>query len=248
MKNYRGSRKHVLDWVENPKFPKQITKMLIPTGAVVTTDDIWMPLNHEKPKEARLESFGPKALPDLIRWDILSDWWLVHKRGANTPNWDFASTCRIYGQKGLVLVEAKANASELKVAGKVLDPSASRKSRENHKKISYAINEANEALRKIIPGVSISRNSHYQLANRIAFSWKLSSLGVPVVLVYLGFCGDSGIIDVGEPIVSPNHWEQLMHQHTVGVLPKGFFDRTLKCGPATFQLIIRSRYIKEDSP
>jgi hypothetical protein len=117
MKNYRGSRKHVLDWVEDPEFPNQLTEMLVPTGAVVTPDDTWMPLSHEKPIEARIESFGPTALPDSIKWEILSDWWLIHKRGANTPNWDIASTCSINGQKGLVLVEAKANASELKADG-----------------------------------------------------------------------------------------------------------------------------------
>jgi hypothetical protein len=248
MKNYRGSRKHILDWVEDLEFPKQLSEMLIPTGAVVTQNDIWMPLGYQDPKEARLESFGPAVLPDLINWKILSDWWLVHKRGANTPNWDLASTCQIDGQKGLVLVEAKANASELKDDGKVLDPSASENSKENHTKISHAIREANEALNQIIPGVSISRDSHYQLSNRIAYSWKLASLGIPSVLLYLGFCGDQGITDVGEPIKDLGHWKQLINQHTIGVLPEGFFEREIKCGPATFQLIIRSRQVKEDSP
>jgi hypothetical protein len=247
MKKYRGSRKHVLDWVENPKFPKQITKMLVPTGAVVTADDIWMPLGYHDPKEARFESFGPKAIPDLLKWDILSDWWLIHKRGANTPNWDLASTCNISGKKGLILVEAKANASELKADGKVLDPSASENSRENHHKISHAINEANVSLNEIIPGVSISRDSHYQLSNRIAFSWKLASLGIPIVLVYLGFCGDMGITNVGEPIKDQHHWNQLMQQHTIGILPDDFFDRKFECGPSTFQLIVRSRQVKQYS-
>jgi hypothetical protein len=86
MKNNRGSRKHVLDWVEDPESPNQLTEMLIPTGAVVTQNDIWMPLGYHDPKEARLESFGPTALPELINWKILSGWWLIHKRGANTPN------------------------------------------------------------------------------------------------------------------------------------------------------------------
>jgi hypothetical protein len=146
------------------------------------------------------------------------------------------------------LVEAKANVSELKADGKVLDPSASENSKKNHKKISHAIREANEALNKLIPGVSISRDSHYQLSNRIAFSWKLASLGIPIVLVYLGFCGDRGIIDVGEPIKNQSHLKRLMQQYSEKVLPNDFFDREINCGSATFQLIIRSRDVKEISP
>ena len=35
--------------------------------------------------------------------------------------------------------------------------------------------------------VCISHESHYQLANRLAFACKITSLGIPTVLVYLGF-------------------------------------------------------------
>jgi hypothetical protein len=35
----------------------------------------------------------------------------------------------------------------------------------------------------------ISRDNRYQMSNRFAWSWKLASVGVPVVLVYLGFVG-----------------------------------------------------------
>jgi hypothetical protein len=37
----------------------------------------------------------------------------------------------------------------------------------------------------------ISRDSHYQISNRFAWSWKLTQLGIPVVLVYLGFLNAS---------------------------------------------------------
>jgi hypothetical protein len=43
---------------------------------------------------------------------------LVEQRGANTSDWDFASTCTVDGQKGLVLIEAKAYAAELDIKGK----------------------------------------------------------------------------------------------------------------------------------
>ncbi len=44
----------------------------------------------------------------------LRKWWLVHERGANTPNWDIAAGCEIEGKTGVILVEAKANVPELK--------------------------------------------------------------------------------------------------------------------------------------
>lgn len=54
--------------------------------------------------------------------------------------------------------------------------------------------------------MTISRDSHYQFANRLGFAWKLASIGVPTVLVYLGFTGDDGIIDRGEPLRDADHW------------------------------------------
>lgn len=42
-----------------------------------------------------------------------------------------------------------------------------------------------EELTKLAWG--IERDSYYQLSNRFAWTWKLASLGVPVVLLYLGF-------------------------------------------------------------
>ena len=105
--------------------------------------------------------------------------------------------CRIDERPGLLLVEAKANWAELSIAGKQLKPNASRKSWENHKRIGAAIGEACDAWQQIHPRVMIARDSHYQLANRLA--WTLVTLGIPVVLLYLGFTGDEGIRDVGEP-------------------------------------------------
>jgi hypothetical protein len=240
----RGSRKHVLDWVEHKDFPGQLSQLLRSTGATVHPMDEWMPKGYDNPTEARLERFGPQVLP-LINWQILQDWWLVHKRRANTPNWDLASTCTIQGQQGLVLVEAKAHAQELKVEGKYLNPSASRNSQKNHERIGNAVSEASDALAKAIPGVSISRDTHYQLANRVAFSWKIASLGVPVVLVYLGFLGDMNISDVGEPFRDDNHWRQTIRAYMNEHVPESFIERWIDCGNASMQMIIRSLPVKQ---
>jgi hypothetical protein len=156
-----------------------------------------MPRGYSHPEEARLDTFGLAVLPDSRAWSALRPWWLAHEGGANTPNWDIAMSCEIEGRPGLVLVEAKANVPELGTAGKPLDAAASPASHDNHDRIGQAIAEANSGLRGIAPSISLSRNSHYQLCNRLAFSWKLASLGIPTVLVYLGFCGDHGIADAG---------------------------------------------------
>src|SRR5450759_4604636 len=77
----------------------------------------FMPRGCSNPREARLESFGPRLLPESPAWLALRDWRLVHKAGANTPNWDIAAGCEIEGRAGIVLVEAKANWPELGVGG-----------------------------------------------------------------------------------------------------------------------------------
>jgi len=144
-------------------------------------------------------------------------------------------------------VEAKANAAELKTDGKFLNPQASKRSIENYGRIGLAIEEANAALNKKFTGINISRDRNYQLCNRIAFAWKIASLGLPVVLMYLGFTGDEGIAYVGEPIKNHAHWEKLMQLYTSGLLPKGFSERWVDCGPASFRMIVRSQHVLEPS-
>lgn len=77
---YRGSRKHVLDWTDQPDFIVQLLDMILPQRRAVD------PCGHRFPDEARMETFDPQfvkwhpALPELRRW------WLRHERGVNMPN------------------------------------------------------------------------------------------------------------------------------------------------------------------
>jgi len=239
----RGSRKHVLDWIGHPGFVDQLN-MLLYAGVIVDSErDHWMPTANDD-TEARLDKpRGKHLLPDPAIGDHLAEWWLVHRRGANTPNWDMASICRINDTPGIVLVEAKANVPELTVSGKALSRPDNEHSRANHARIGEAIEEARTYLDRLIPGVCISRDSHYQLSNRVAFAWKLASFGVPVVLMYLGFIGDEGIRDAGEPFESEAHWQQ----HVRAVLPEGFAERDIPCGKAGFRMIVRARPVLEVS-
>lgn len=243
----RGSRKHVLDWtsLDKSEFLSSLNQLLEPSRSIVSPGDHWMPRGEKEPTEAKLHELGSEYLPKEIA-QSLDNWWLKHKRGANRPNWDFLSTCTINGKKGLVMVEAKANCAELKLEGKKLSV-PTQNSKENHEKISEAIEESRQALARIIPGVEISRDKNYQLSNRVAYAWKLASLGIPTVLVYLGFLGDDNIKDVGEPLLDESHWKRVFGDYMKGVLPEEFLEKSIECGKASMRMFIRSRKIIESS-
>ena len=143
-------------------------------------------------------------------------------RGSNDPNWDFASSARLPdGRHGLVLIEAKAHVAEFSGEAKGKPPG----NPENHERIGRAIEEAAEGLRQHWPSVAISRDRFYQFSNRVAFSWKLASLGIPTVLVYLGFTGDDGISDCGEPLRDHEHWARTVQDQVDPVFPPECWDR-----------------------
>ena len=166
----------------------RLTELIEPYGKV-SANDHWMPEGFCDTQEAQLDK-ACKLLPKQEERDKLSNWWLAVPGNANTPNWDIASTCTVDGNKGLLLVEAKAHAQELnkEVKGKDLSVPATRDSKRNHMRIGAAIQDANSALNK---GTRLqwrlSRDHCYQMSNRFAWSYKLAELGYPVILVYLGF-------------------------------------------------------------
>lgn len=245
---YRGSRKHVLDWTDQPGFINELMEMVNESGCRASAPTRWQPMGHAAPMEARLERFGPMAIPDHPAWPALADWWLKHKRGANTPNWDIAVQCEVDGEPGLILVEAKANDSELSTFGKRFDPKLSTRSTENHERIGGAIEEARAQLVVHVPGISIDRDKHYQLSNRLAFGWKLASLGIPTVLVYLGFTGDEGIRNAGKPFSNERHWQDVFTAHLNAVCPSSILNRALEIGPAKLWVLALSRERLKDSP
>lgn len=244
---FRGSRKHVLDWTDRPEFPVELLQLVAPIDCRLSADSQFMPRGYRSPDEARLETFGPGAVTHVTVWPELRHWWLAHERGANTPNWDIAASCEIEARPGLLLVEAKANAPEMSTAGKSIDSGASAASVANHHRIGLAIEEACVALRKASASIAISRDSHYQLANRVAFAWKLANLGIPTVVAYLGFCGDLGIVDAGQPFRDAADWEARFGDYAYPTVPKDLFECRIDCGPAPMWLLVRARPVLEQS-
>jgi hypothetical protein len=237
----------VLDWLGVPSFPTELLKLVEPTGAKITSNSRWAPMGYKFPDEARLESWGPTAFAHPA-WEALHCWWLAAPRAANTPNWDLAACVEIEGRSGLILVEAKANVAEMSTAGKDA-PGASEASRANHEQIGRAIEEARCALMAIAPDIAIRRESHYQLSNRLAFAWKLASLGIPVVLVYLCFLGDTGICDVSPPFKDAEHWERMFRAYIKGVGAEALLvERRHETKGTPFWFWARSREVLERSP
>jgi hypothetical protein len=99
---------------------------LVSSGVVVSPTDSWMPLGFKKPEEAQMHK-AERLIPSQGDRRVLSDWWLADARPkSTTPNWDIASTCLIDGQRGLLLVEAKAHHGELSDEGKRLSENSSK--------------------------------------------------------------------------------------------------------------------------
>jgi len=246
-KQFDGSRRHVLDWVESSDFLGTVRQWIAPQGFTVASDAIRMPSGWEQSKESRLFD---KASPflDPGRKDTVRRWWLAHE--GNTPNWDLIVQAAGRDGPALVLVEAKAKVSEFDCKSKPLlyrseDPEARERTTENHRQIGRAIDEASNALSS--QGICISCEHHYQLSNRIAMAWKLASLGVPSTLVFLGFTGDREIAREGDHFADDDHWRTAFTEYLKGVLPEELLEKDISAGTASFRVLSRSLPAIRDS-
>lgn len=215
---------------------------LVAPFATVSPGDRWMPQGFADPAEAELDKAG--RLLDSTRRAWLGDWWLpATHRGARTPNFDIASTCTIQGAPGLLLVEAKAHEQELvkEAVGRRLEADASDERKASHPTIGAAIEAARVGLAAATSlRWQISRDSHYQISNRFAWSWKLAELGIPVVLVYLGFLAAHEMSDQGRPLVTADEWTGLVMDQSKGLFPGEVWNRSWTVNGVPFIPLIRS--------
>ena len=229
-----GSREDVADC---------LTRLVDIPDVVVSPDDRWMP--YGKPvykdgswydtlaREARFHEPNCLVSPE-VRLQLLT-WWLAVTRRANTPNWDIASTCRIEGKPGLILVEAKAYREEL------AERDESGSVGLNRERIGQAIAEANNALQAATGNTwALSRDCHYQLSNRFAWSWKLASLGVPVVLIYFGFLNAHDMADRGTLFQSEADWECAVKDYSRGIVDETCWGERLDVAGVLLIPLIRA--------
>lgn len=246
-----GSLMHVLDWLDSPTFLPTLRELIASTSLTVADDAFYQPKGRHDSRESVLTGKADAILSAGQREELLR-WWLIHRRGAKLPTWDLVvcATDEENDRPALILVEAKAHNAELSDAGKtplVRDtPDQQKRSDENHARIGKAIAEASLELGKIHTGVSISRDKSYQLSNRIAFSWKLASMGIPVALIYLGFVGDEEI--ARGFFESPESWLTAFNEHVAKHFPVALLNETVQCGCAGFSILPRARAVKRVSP
>jgi len=115
-----------------------------------------------------------------------------------------------------------------------------RNSQRNHRKIGEAIGGASAALGGQREGWNLSRDSHYQIANRFARSWKLASIGIPVVLVYVGFLGVTEMKDHGDSFVDYGDWSRVLLNHSRNCVPESVWGREVGVGGCCIRPLIRA--------
>jgi hypothetical protein len=238
-RDFYGSRLRCLLLTHQPPtvVAERLTELVEPFAVVDAERDLQMPRGFSNPKEAELG----KAVGFLSRSQrqIMTEWWLAVSPRATTPTWDIVSTCTVEGRRGLVLIEAKAHVAELNHSGKPVRKTPN--SLRNHKQIAAAVAESNRELNAVLPGFSLSIESHYQLCNRFAWSWKIASLGLPVILVYLGFLNAGDMAHRGqETFDSASAWEVVVRDYAGGVVPDDVWGRILDIDGTPVVPIIRA--------
>ena len=217
--------------------------------ANVSPSEGWMPQGFAECDEATLPE-AERLLPEGVRSE-LQRWWLAVASGnTRTPNWDIASTCSIEGRPGILLIEAKAHDQELikeETGRKSIEAPVSGNARRNHLRIGWCIHDASIALTADtgLPW-ALSRDWNYQMSNRFAWAWKLTDLGYPVVVIYLGFLKADEMSDQGTPLANPDEWERLVKRHSQPLFPAEVWGRRWTCNGQPFIPLIRTIHLPLD--
>jgi hypothetical protein len=246
----RRSRKHVLDFVGSPHFEEEMNRILERTGFQLANPSHLQPYGREN-EDAWSELEIEEYLADDTRQfahlpAIKADWWIRHRTPTNRcPTWDLIAhlQSRAEGSSaGILLVEAKAHISELKIKDAKSKPNESERSEQNDAQIKRRIGQARTRLNKLGCGpFRLSDADHYQLANRLAYSVHLATLGYRVVLLYLGFTGDTSCVD---PITDEHHWQRVVGGYLQGVVPQTFPEQDHHMDNGGFvRLLIQSQPI-----
>ena len=243
-KERRGSkaRCHFLTHGSTNEVAVRLTRVA-PRFARVSVDDRWMPRGFSDREEAQLHKaerlLGPSVCKQLREW-----WFAKANPQSKSPNFDIASTCTIEDKRGVLLIEAKAHDQELinETAGKRLKVASSEGTLSNHRRIGMVIDAACRGLESATSlEFHISRDTHYQMSNRFAWSWKLTALGFPVVLVYLGFLNASEMRDKGSsPFPDRSVWKRVVKTHSDPLFPFEVWGRRWTCNGQAFVPLIRS--------
>jgi hypothetical protein len=235
----RGSRPRclLLTHGSGQRVADRLTTLTTP-GLVVNSSDLWFPGGFAAPTEITLGHCDEALLSSTHQAELVR-WWLATT--GRLPTWDLVALGSAGRTRALLLVEAKAHVMELGTR------SRAKRSPANQRKITRALDEASRGLDAVMPGWDLV-NAHYQLANRIAWAWKLASMGVPVLLVYLGFLHATDVADLGEWFLSHAAWEETVRAYSRHTVPAEAWGRRIPVGRAWIQLEIRSTHVPLPMP
>jgi hypothetical protein len=241
-KERRGSklRCHLLTHGSREEVAVRLTQLIRPWGKVDITDR-WMPHGFTDIAEAQLGRVGDLVSPAVGQ--ALVHWWLAIPGGARIPHWDIASTCTVEGKPGLLLIEAKAHDEELikEEVGKRRERNETSGQRRNREQIRTRMHESNAGLVSSTRSEwALSIEHHYQMSNRFAWAWKLTELGIPVILIYLGFLNAIEMSDRGVPFHNHKSWEELVLAHSNPLFPGQVWNREWRSHVQLFVPLIRS--------
>jgi len=237
---------------ERPQVAARLERLIDLREVTVGAEDVWMPRGIPQmqtdgtwdttaTEEAKLGEASDFLGP--AQREAVTNWWLAFPGPANTPNWDIASTCSVSGERGLILVEAKAHDAELikESIGKSRSKQRSENSEANHERIGEAIRSACVGLENVtsLPW-RISRDTHYQMSNRFAWAWKVTTLGLPVVLVYVGFLRAEEMRDKGRSFADHAEWARIVEAHSSPLFPTEVWGRQWTIRGQSFFPLIRS--------
>jgi hypothetical protein len=239
---YQGSRRHILDLLGRSDWTSQLNDLIAVPDIALCSDPYPIPTGHWAAGETDLDTYirrhcvgvWPQAEMQLDR----GRWWAPN--GGTRPQMDLICRLKVNQKDGLLFVEAKAHEGELDWGGKPLDDDASQGSRENHENIVRQIERAKEEFnRSVGSGFNLSIYSHYQLVNRLTYLWQIASLGIPVVLLYLGFTNDEYF--PSDYLRDDRHWQRVMGGYMQGIVPHGFPERRHQVAKgASLELLVRS--------
>jgi hypothetical protein len=240
----RGSkpRCHLLTHGSPDAVAARLTALVTPFASVGPSDD-WMPQGFENTGEATLPE-AARLLPETVRLELRRWWLTVPSNNARTPNWDIASTCTIESRAGIVLIEAKAHDQELikeETGRRNIEVPVSGNARRNLLRIDWAIRDANVALTEETRLTwALSRDWNYQMSNRFTWAWKLADLGIPVLLIYLGFVNASDMSGKGRPFTDDADWQCAVKCHSQPLFAAEVWGRRLTVGGVPFIPLVRS--------
>jgi hypothetical protein len=248
----RGSKPRCHLFMKGPReeVAQRLTSLIELWGEVKADKSFWMPDGFDKCEEAQLHK-AEAIISDAKAREKLFNWWLAvpNATSTTTPNWDISSACVIHGMPGILLIEAKAHDAELRneERGKPLGVDDSKEvsldSRRNHLRIGCSIQEAAIALSDQTKlNWALSRDCCYQMSNRFAWAWKLTELGMPVILIYLGFldCEEMGDGTDQRPIVSQSYWQQLVEAHSQPLFPREVWNKEWQVHGQSFIPLVRT--------